>query len=92
MKDIIINQYFSDDYAGLEFGKFKFYYGYEYGRDIHDDEVWGFYLQNEKKERLFQITKDEMENIKNCPKNDGCQSMLVFGIGIYLNKIGNRNS
>lgn len=81
----------SDDYAVLDLKNFSFYYGYEYGRDLTDNEVWGFYLEDNKRVRLFQITLDEMKKIKNCPDQWNCKSMLIFGIGLYLNKIGGRN-
>lgn len=34
--------YSASDYAGMEAGPFKFYYGYEYGKTEDGDELWGF--------------------------------------------------
>lgn len=87
MKEIKgLELYHSSDYSGLNFDKFRFYYGYEYGNDINGEEVWGFYLEDDKKTRLFQITLDDMLEINGCPDNCNCYAMLLFGIGIYLNQ------
>lgn len=88
MKEEDLRLSISDDYAVLDLIGFSFYYGYEYGRDLTGEEVWGFYLEDKKGVRLFQITADQMRKLKNCPKNDRCESMLIFGIGLYLNQLG----
>ena len=92
MKNNEIELSISDDYAILELGNFRFYYGYEYGRDLAGEEVWGFYLEDDKHNRLLQITQDEMHKIANCPKDDyDCNAMLTFGIGLYLFNLINKH-
>ena len=79
--------YESSDYAGMKLNGFDFYYGYEYGKDLIGEEVWGLYMENSKRERIFQLTQAEMKKLPNCPDQFDCSKMLLFGIGIYLNQL-----
>ena len=79
----------SDDYAVLTTTNYGFYYGYEYDFEENEDgdthEIWGFSV-NGNDGKLFGITADEMEKMENCPSKWDCEKMLLFGIGIFLNK------
>ena len=86
MIDIAIN----DDYAVLTTTNYGFYYGYEY--DFEEDkygdahEIWGFEV-NRNDGKIFRISADEMAKIKNCPDKWNCEEMLLFGIGLFFNKL-----
>jgi len=75
-----VEEYHSDDYAGLESGNLKFYFGYE---EIDEKtEEWCFVAKKDNKE-ILRIPQSELN--KKC-KNmlDMPQDYLIFGIGIYL--------
>lgn len=80
----------SDDYAVLTTTNYGFYYGYEYGfeEDKYGDthEIWGFEV-NGNGGKIFRISADEMAKIKNCPDKWNCEEMLLFGIGLFFNKL-----
>ena len=80
----------SDDYAILITNNYRFYYGYEYNfeEDIYGDtrEIWGFEV-NGNNEKIFRISADEMSKIKDCPNKWDCEKMLLFGIGLFFNKL-----
>lgn len=85
MIDVSIN----DDYAVLTTTNYGFYYGYEYDFEEDEDgdthEIWGF-VANGNDGKLFGITAEEMEKMENCPDKWDCEKMLLFGIGIFMNK------
>jgi hypothetical protein len=57
-----IEQYYSDDYAGLESGKYHFYYGYEKTiEDENGDDIWCFTV-TENGNEIFRKTRNEIEN------------------------------
>ena len=86
MIDVSIN----DDYAVLTTTNYGFYYGYEYDyeEDKYGDthEIWGFEV-NGNNGKLFRISADDMKKIENCPDKWNCEKMLLFGIGLFFNKL-----
>ncbi len=86
MIDLAIN----DDYAVLTTTNYGFYYGYEY--DMKEckcgetEEIWGFEV-NGNNGKLFGISVDDMEKIKGCPDKWDCEKMILFGIGLFFNKL-----
>ena len=80
----------SDDYAVLTNTNYEFYYGYEY--DVEEDkygdthEIWGFEV-NGNDGKIFRISADDMKKIKNCPDKWNCEKMLLFGIGLFFNRL-----
>lgn len=85
MIDITIN----DDYAVLTTTNYGFYYGYEYDTKECEcgetEEIWGFEV-NGNNGKLFGISADDMKKIKGCPNEWDCDAMLLFGIGLFINK------
>ena len=74
-----VEQYYSNDYAGLDSGRFSFYYGYEV--EDPSTEEWCFQVKENNKE-IFNITSSYIEkqiNNLNTP-----QDYLIAGIGIWL--------
>jgi hypothetical protein len=76
-----VEQYYSDDYAGLESGKLKFYYGYE----VEDPETedWCFQVKENGRE-VFRRTRTEIEKSIDNRQLDMPQDYLVAGIGMWL--------
>jgi len=76
-----VEQYYSDDYAGLVSGNLKFYYGYE----VEDEETedWCFNVMKDGKE-IFRLTRTKIEESLNDRQLDMPQDYLVAGIGIWL--------
>lgn len=77
-----VEQYYSDDYAGLVSGKFQFYYGYE----VEDEKTheWCFQVK-ENGEEIYRITTFEIEkNMKDHYQLNMPQDYLVAGIGLWL--------
>ena len=57
-----VEQYYSDDYAGLESGNLKFYYGYEVEDPLTED--WCFQVKKDGKEiEVVNNAEDDKENI-----------------------------
>ena len=87
INDVAIN----DDYAVLTCTNIRFYYGYEYGQKETEDgdteEIWGFEV-NDNNGRCFGLSYEEMSKFKNCPKKWDCAECLLFGISLYINKLG----
>lgn len=89
MIDIAIN----DDYAVLTTTNYSFYYGYEYDKKECEcgetEEIWGFEVNGNdgKLFRMFRISADDMKKIKGCPDKWECEKMLLFGIGLFFNKL-----
>lgn len=76
-----VEQYYSDDYAGLNAGKFSFYYGYE-ETDVKNDS-WCFVVKENGRE-IFR--KSEIEIKKNIDNRqlDDVRDYLIAGIGMWL--------
>ncbi len=76
-----VEQYYSDDYAGLVSGNLKFYYGYE----VEDEETedWCFNVMKDGKE-IFRLTQTKIEKSIDNRQLDMPQDYLVAGIGIWL--------
>lgn len=89
-----MNVYVASDYAGLEVGGLKFYYGFEYLRDIDPsfdpdadigmEDSWGFYIKKEK-DIVMNFPVRRLKELNGCPDDEwDCSLMLLFGIGIFL--------
>lgn len=78
--------YETGDYAGLEAGGYKFYYGYEYDRTPDDIEsIWGFRASKDDRV-IFEIPYEEMLKHPDCPDINECGDCLLFGIGLMFLK------
>lgn len=86
MIDLAIN----DDYAVLTTTNYGFYYGYEYDTKECEcgetEEICGFEV-NGNNGKLFGISYDDMKKVKGCPDKWDCEKMLLFGIGLFFNKL-----
>lgn len=89
-----IKTYEASDYAGLEFGRFKFYYGYEEklgpepSEDEDDEREWAFVVTEEDKE-LMRIGVEDFKNYLSHYDFESldkwhCGAVLLAGIGIFL--------
>lgn len=76
MKPLI---YSASDYASIDTGKFKAYYGYE---EVGQTEEWNFVVWKNGKE-VFRKTNSELLDIA-C--GEGPLDMLVAGLALYLGK------
>lgn len=80
----------SDDYAVLTTTNYGFYYGYEYDTKECEcgetEEIWGFEV-NGNNGKLFGISADDMKKIKDCSDKWDCEEMLLFGMGLFINKV-----
>ena len=76
-----VEQYYSDDYAGLISGNLKFYYGYE----IEDKSTneWCFQVKKDGIE-IYRITTSFIEKSIDNRQLNNPQDYLVAGIGIWL--------
>lgn len=76
-----VEQYFSDDYAGLISGNLKFYYGYE----VKDEKTgdWCFQVKKDGQE-IFKVTRTEIEKSIDDRQLDEVQDYLIAGIGMWL--------
>lgn len=76
-----VEQYYSDDYAGLESGNLKFYFGYE----VEDPETgeWCFQVKKHGNE-IYRITSKEIESTTNNRQLENPQDYLIAGIGMWL--------
>lgn len=77
-----VNIYHSNDYAGLDAGKFQFYYGYE-ATDPKNNDMWCFQVK-ENGQEVFNITRSEIEHNTENHQLDSAQDYLIAGIGIWL--------
>lgn len=75
-----IEQYYSDDYAGLESGNLSFYYGYEVCDPLTED--WCFQVKRDGKE-VCRKTRTEIEETTDDLLNTP-QDYLIVGIGIWI--------
>ncbi len=78
-----VEQYYSDDYAGLVSGNLSFYYGYEVTDENSDD--WCFQVKKNGKE-IFKVTTTEIEKALQKPfmQLDNPTDYLIAGIGMWL--------
>ncbi len=79
------NIYSSGDYAGLETGRLKFYYGYEQtiaDMDSPNAEEWCFVVWKDGKEKM-RIPTTQLDDLGNMgsPKD-----YLLAGIALYLSR------
>lgn len=90
-----IDVYCSDDYAGLDSGKYHFYFGYEVTHcpvKSHKDDNDCYEKDCDKREDCFIATIDEKEVMKLTrsqlhPKTDeDVLFLLLAGIGHFLKK------
>ena len=76
--------YYSDDYAGLDAGDLRFYYGYEVTLQVDDeDEEWCFNVVKDGKEVFCKTTSQLEEFVKECPYRD-VRDYLMAGIALWL--------
>lgn len=80
-----VEQYYSDDYAGMRTDKFHFYYGYE--KEDPVTEEWMFEVKKDGKE-IYTLTTSDIEN--QCEKRQLRipQDYLLVGIGIWMSNGG----
>lgn len=76
-----LEQYYSDDYAGLKTGNLKFYYGYEIEDPLTED--WCFQVKKDGKE-IFRVTTSKIEESINNRQLNMPQDYLIAGIGMWL--------
>lgn len=78
--------YSSSDYAGLCFGDFKFYYGYErtLPHDEDEDAIWCFEATRNGKV-LMLVPWTELPGIDESDSCE-CSMCLMAGIGMFLEK------
>ena len=76
-----VEQYYSDDYAGLESGNLKFYYGYEVEDPLTKE--WCFQVKKDGKE-IYRITCSKIEESINNKQLHILQDYLIAGIGMWL--------
>lgn len=76
-----VEQYYSDDYAGLESGNLKFYYGYEVEDPLTED--WCFQVKKDGNE-IYRATRSKIEESVNNRQLDMPQDYLIAGIGMWL--------
>lgn len=80
-----IDQYHSDDYAGMTAGKFHFYYGYE--DEDPETEEWRFSVEEDGKE-IFLATTSQIEEKCDTTQLRMPQDYLTAGIGMWLSSNG----
>jgi hypothetical protein len=85
-----VEVYKSDDYAGLEAGKYEFYYGYEVTEvtstddEGYENESWCFQVKVKGK-IVMTLTREYIEkNVKMENHLDSPEDYLNAGIGIWL--------
>jgi len=78
-----VEQYYSDDYAGLISGKYKFYYGYE-SFDEEEHEEWYFYVTINGNVVFKQSTSQIEQNLDSTDQLNEPTDYLVAGIGMWL--------
>lgn len=76
-----LEQYYSDDYAGLTSGNLHFYYGYE----VEDPKTqdWCFQVKKDGVE-IFRATSKEIEKAVKNERLSIVQDYFLAGIGIWL--------
>ncbi len=79
MKEIKL--YEASDYAGLECGDFKFYFGYEeiYPKDSEDGE-WAFVVFK-KDQEILRVGRSELEDLVD--NSDSNIQFILAGIAKY---------
>jgi len=76
-----VEQYYSDDYAGLNTGNLKFYYGYEVEDPL--TEEWCFQVKQDDRE-IYRATRSKIEESANNWQLDTPKDYLIVGIGMWL--------
>jgi len=87
----VVDCFRSDDYAGLEYGDYAFYYGYEETVPKHDLEngEWAF-VADYKGNELCRLTVDDFKeyvcrNTFERLDKWNVEHVLLTGVGIVLN-------
>lgn len=75
-----VEQYYSDDYAGLDAGNLRFYYGYE---ETSKNLEWNFVVLKNGTE-VFRRGQSEIEKSVKDDQLDDVRDYLIAGIGMYL--------
>ncbi len=76
-----VENYYSDDYAGLKAGNLEFYYGYEVMDPGSGD--WCFEVKKAG-QGIFRATATEIRMATQSDQLDGCRDYLIAGIGMWL--------
>ena len=77
-----ISYSYSDDYAILESGNLKLYYGYE--REDPETEEYCFTVEKNRSE-IFRLTTNEIqENLDHNSQLNDLKDYLMVGIGMWL--------
>ena len=76
-----IEQYYSDDYAGMESGEYKFYYGYEVIDPTTED--WCFQAKKDGNELCRYSESHILSHVRNRQLRMP-QDFLIAGIGLWL--------
>ena len=74
-----VQQYYSDDYAGLETNSVDFYYGYE---ETKNDE-WAFIAKDKEGKLLLKLSETEIKEKCDNRQLNMPQDFLLAGVGLY---------
>ena len=77
-----VENYYSDDYAGLISGNLNFYYGYEV-TDPKDEDMWCFQVKKHG-EVVYTVTTKEIESSVGVRQLNDVRDYLIAGIGMYF--------
>lgn len=96
-----MNAYTNDDYAGLDMGDIKFYYGYEethcntHGADSGaceedgcDEQEWCFVARGKGGKILLKATRSELDPTGEHEYN--MTNMLLLGMGRFIKEISKK--
>jgi hypothetical protein len=75
-----VEHYYSDDYAGMESGRYKFYFGYEEQNANGED----LFVVKEHGDWVFSRTAAQIEKACKGHQFNLPQDYLVAGIGMWL--------
>ena len=75
-----VEYYYSDDYAGMNSGKYKFYFGYE---SVDENDEWCFTV-NENGVETFKINESYIIKNTKHVHLDRPTEFLTAGIGIWM--------
>lgn len=78
-----IEQYYSDDYAGLDTDNIKFYYGYEVTNPKDPDE-WCFQVKIKGEVVYTAGTKKIEKSVDDNHQLNDVRDYLIAGIGMWI--------
>lgn len=80
-----LDAYFSDDYAGLDAGRYEFYYGYEVVVNEDDENSDWCFIVKEEGNIIFTLSTTEINNLtKEIRQMYDPVSYLLAGIGLWI--------